>query len=134
MSTRNVTDDSRDRNVNREMASSSSGLLTSGGEVVNEEEIPVHKTYQTLTLGSREVATSNSRLDSVEALIDSIAESVNQHEQDFPEPQRGKIVQILDRQLTNTCDAHLENTFEFDFEEVDSDVEERVNDPNLLPS
>ena len=35
----------QDQNVHREMASSSSGLLTSGGEVVNEEETPIHRTY-----------------------------------------------------------------------------------------
>jgi len=84
-------------------------------------------------LGSRKVGTPCSRLDSVEALIDSIAESLTQHEQDLPEPQREKIVQILDKQLVDTCDAHLENTLEFDFEEVDSDAEERVNEPDLLP-
>ena len=84
-------------------------------------------------MGSREVATSCSRLNSVEALIDSSAESLNQHEQDLPEPQKEKIVWILDQQLVDTCDAHIENTLEFDFEEVDSDVEERVNDPYLLP-
>ena len=123
----------QDRNAHREMASSSSGLLTSGGEVVNEEEIPVHRTDQILTLGSREVGISSSILDSVEALVDSIAESLNQHEQDLPEPQREKIVQILDRQITDTYDAHLENTIEFNFEEVDSDIEERVNDPDMLP-
>jgi len=66
-------------------------------------------------------------------LIDSIVERLNQHEQDLPEPQRVKIVQILDKQLIDTCDAHLENTLEFDFEEVDSDTEERVNEPELLP-
>ena len=99
----------QDQNVHREIASSSSGLLISGGEVVNESETPVHRTDQTLTLGSREVVTSSSRLDSVEALIDSIAESLNQHEQDLPEPQREKIVQILDKQLVDTCDAHLES-------------------------
>ena len=73
----------QDRSVHREIASSRSGLLTSDGEVV--------------TLGSREVVTSSSRLDSVEALIDNIAESLNQHEQDLPEPQREKIVQILEK-------------------------------------
>ena len=66
-------------------------------------------------------------------MIDSVVESLNQHEQDLTEPQREKIVQILDQQLVDTCDAHLENTLEFDFEEVDSDIEERVNDPDLLP-
>ena len=84
-------------------------------------------------MGSREVVTSCSRLDSVEALIDNIAESLNQHEQDIREPQREKIVQILDKPLVDTCDACLENTFEFYFEEIDSDAEERVNEPDLLP-
>ena len=60
---------------------------------------------------------------------------LNQHqfEQEVPEQQREKIAQILDRQVTDTCDAHLENTLEFDFENVDSDTEERVNAPDLLP-
>ena len=93
----------------------------------------VHRIDQTLTLGSREVATSKSRLDSVEALIDSIAESLNQHQQEIPEPQREKIVQILDKQLVDTCDAHPENALKFDFEDVGSDTEERVNEPGLLP-
>jgi len=53
----------QDRNVHREIASSSSGLLTSGGEAVNESETPVHRIHQILTLGSREVATPSSRLD-----------------------------------------------------------------------
>ena len=45
------------------MASSSSGLLTSGGEVVNEIETPVQRIDKTLTLGSRYVVSSSSRLD-----------------------------------------------------------------------
>ena len=63
----------QDRNVHKEIASSSSGLLASGGEVMNVSETHVHRTDQILTLGSREVVTFYSRLDSVEALIDSIA-------------------------------------------------------------
>ena len=70
----------QDRNVQKEIASSSSGLLASVGEVVNKPETPVYRSNQTLTLGSREVVTYCSRLDSVEALIDSIADSLNQHE------------------------------------------------------
>ena len=35
--------------------------------------------------------------------------------------------------MVDTCDAHLENTLEFDFVKVDSDAEERVNEPDLLP-
>ena len=96
----------------------------------NEEEILVYRTDQTITLGSREVGTSSSRQSTVEAFIDSVAESLNQHESELPDSQREKIVQILDPQLRDTCDAHLENTLGFDFEEMDSDTEERVNDPN----
>ena len=33
----------------------------------------------------------------------------------------------------DTCDAHLENALKFDFEDVDSDTEERANEPELLP-
>ena len=33
----------------------------------------------------------------------------------------------------DTCDAHLENALKFDFEDVDSVIEERVNEPDLLP-
>ena len=33
----------------------------------------------------------------------------------------------------DTCDAHLENDLKFDFEDVDSVTEERVNEPDLLP-
>ena len=33
----------------------------------------------------------------------------------------------------DTCDAHLENALKFDFENIDSDTEERVNEPDLLP-
>ena len=62
----------------------------------------------------------------MEALIDSIAESLNQHEKDFPESQREKMVQILDQQLVDTYDAHFENTIEFDFENADNEVKERV--------
>ena len=57
----------------------------------------MHRIDQTLTLGSREVANSRSRLVSIETFIDSIADSLNQHEQEIPEPQREKIVQILDK-------------------------------------
>ena len=89
--------------------------MTSSGEVVNEEEIPVHRTDRFFTLGSREVGTSSSRLDRVEAFIESIAESLNQHVQELPESQREMIVEILDRWLKYTCDAHMENTLEFDF-------------------
>ena len=39
----------------------------------------------------------------------------------------------LFRQLADTSDAHLENSLEFYFEEIDSDAEERVNEPDLLP-
>ena len=77
------------------------------GEGLNAPETPVHRVEQILTLGSREVATSRSRLDFVEAFIDSIVDCVNQHEQEIPEPQREKIVHILDKQLVDTCDAHL---------------------------
>jgi len=87
----------QDWNMQRERASSSFGLLMSVSEGVNAPETPVHRIDQTLTLGSREVVTSRSRLDSVEALIDSIADSLNQHEQHLPELQREKIVQILDK-------------------------------------
>ena len=114
----------QDQNVLRNRASSSSCLLMSDGEGVNAPETPVHRIDQTLTLGSREVATSSSRLDYVEALIDSITESLNQHEQEIPEPQREKIVQILDKQLVDTCDAHLENALKFDYEDVDSDIKD----------
>ena len=86
----------QERNVQREITSSSS-LLTSGDEVVNAPETPVHRIDQTLTLGSREFTTSYSRLDTVEALNDSIADSLNQHGQDLPEPQRENIVRILDK-------------------------------------
>ena len=72
-------------------------------------------------------------MDIVEALMDSIADTLNQHEQEIPEPQKENIVLILDKQLVDTCDAHLENTLEFDYEYVDSDTEERINAPDLLP-
>ena len=49
------------------------------GEGVTAPETLVHRIEQTLTLGAREVATPRSRLDSVEAFIDSIADSLNQH-------------------------------------------------------
>ena len=35
--------------------------------------------------------------------------------------------------MVDTCDTHLENALKFDFEDVDSDTEERVNEPDLLP-
>ena len=35
--------------------------------------------------------------------------------------------------MVDTCDAHLENALEFNFEDVDSDTEKRVNEPDLLP-
>ena len=35
--------------------------------------------------------------------------------------------------MIDTCDAHLESTLGFDFEDVDGDIEEGVNDPNLMP-
>ena len=57
---------------------------------VNKQERKKHDkdvySYSTIQL-------QRSRLDSVEALINSIAESLNQHEQDLLEPQREKIVQ-----------------------------------------
>jgi len=43
----------QERNVQREIASSSSGLLMSVSEGVNAPETPIHRTDQTLTLGSR---------------------------------------------------------------------------------
>ena len=66
-------------------------------EGLNAPETPVHRIDEKPTLRSIEVITSSSRLDLVEALIDGIEDNVNQHEQDLPEPQREKIVQILDK-------------------------------------
>ena len=63
-----------------------------------------------MTLRSREVGTSSSRLNRVEALIDSIAESLNFHESKLPDTQTEKVVLSLDHQITDTCNAHLENT------------------------
>ena len=70
----------------------------------------MHRIDQTLTLGSREVATSRSRWVSVEAFIDSVPESLNQHqfEQVIPEHQREKIAYIVDKisevmTLTGKC-------------------------------
>ena len=125
----------QDRNARRELAFSGPELLTNLGVEVTAPETPVYRTDKRLTLGSSQVPTSSSRLDSVEALIESIADSLNQHqfEQEVPEQQREKIAQILDRQVTDTCDVHLENNLEFDFENVDSDTGERVNAPDLLP-
>ena len=82
----------QEQNARRELASSSSGLLINLGEGLNAPETPVHRIDQRLTLGSREVASSRCRLDSVEALINSIADSLKPHEQEIPEPQKEKIV------------------------------------------
>ena len=49
----------------------------------NEEEIPMIRADQTITRRFREVCTSNSRLDIVEAFIDSVAKSLNQHESEL---------------------------------------------------
>ena len=66
----------QERNARIELTSSPD-LLINFSERLNAPETPVHGIDQTLTLGSREVATSRSRLDYVEAFIDSIADSVN---------------------------------------------------------
>ena len=51
---------------------------------------------QTDTLGSREVCTSRSKLDRVEALIDSIADSLNYHGPEMSDAEREKIIQGFD--------------------------------------
>ena len=117
----------------KEVGSFSFVLLTGGEEIMNEEIVPIYRADQTMTLGSREVGTSSSRLNRVEALIDRIAESLNYHETDLPDSEREKIVQSLDHQITDVCDAHLEDALGLNFEEMDSDIEERVNELDLMP-
>ena len=40
----------------------------------------------------------------------------------------------IDHQITDVCDAYLEDTLGFDFQDMDSDSEKRVNDVDLMPT
>ena len=88
---------------------------------------------QTITLRSREVGTSMSRLTRVEALIDSIVDDLNHHVSDLLDAETEENIQVIDDQVKEMCDVHLEADLDFDFEELDIDTEHVVTDPDPMP-
>ena len=92
-------------------------ILLVGGNEVEEREIFQGRADQSITLGSREVGTSKSRIDHVEALIDRIVDDLNYHLSDVPNiAKQEEPVQGFDDLFKEMCDVHLENELDFDFE------------------